>query len=152
MAYATTADLIAKWGETEIARLSAAYGADPLAVDEARCATAIADATATVDSYLRARYAVPLVDAPREVMLAVLVISRHELAQGDGREPSTQMTEARKETIAWLKSVATGAVKIAGATSLDASGAIADASAADSGARISDRERVVTSERFGGMI
>ncbi len=151
MAYATTADLIAKYGETEIARLSAAAGG-AVEVDAVRCQGALDDATASVDSYLRARYAVPLASPAREVALAVLVIARYELAQGDGREPSTQMIEARKETIAWLGKVATGQVKIAGAADVTDGSAIADAAAADSGARISDRPRVISSERFGGLI
>lgn len=153
MAYATTADLIAKYGETEIARLSAAYNAPAIEVDAARCEVALADATAIVDSYLRARYAVPLTDPPREVSVAVQVIARHELAQGDGREPSTQMTEARKETMAWLAKIAAGTVQIAGASGEgDGSGSIPDATGADSGARISDRERLVSAERYGGPI
>lgn len=152
MAYATTADLIARYGETEIARLSAAYGAE-VAVDATRCAVVLDVATALVDSYLRARYAVPLADPPGEVVNAVIVIARHELAQGDGREPSTQMTEARKEVIAWLGKIAAGTVKIAGASSIEDGGtAIGDAASADSGARISDRERVISSGRYGGMI
>lgn len=148
--YATADDLIAKYGETEVARLSAAYGA-PVAVDAARCAIAIADASALVDSYLRTRYAVPLADPPREVVTAVLTLTRHDLAQGDGREPSTQMIEARKETIAWLGRIASGTVKVAGAAEAMGS-AIADASGADTGARVSDRDRVLTSGRYGGAI
>ncbi len=150
MAYATTTDLIAKYGETEIARLSAAYGA-PVAVDAARCAVAIADAEAIVDSHLRARYAVPLADCPREVVVAVLVIARHELAQGDGREPSTQMIEARKETIRWLERVASGVVRIAGAASAEAGSiAIPDAAAGDViGNRFEDRRPTIEADGRG---
>lgn len=147
--YATTADLIAKYGETEIARLSTAQGAATVEVDTARCEAAIADAGATVDSYLRARYAVPLVDAPREVTLATLVLARHELAHGDGREPSTQMIDARKETIRWLERVASGSVRIAGAAEAGASGPIADAVGSDGGARFEDRTPTITSSGAG---
>ena len=51
--YATPARSAAKWGDTEIARLSATADAEALVVDAARCRTAIADAEALVDSYLR---------------------------------------------------------------------------------------------------
>lgn len=137
--YAVALDMIAKWGETEIARLSSAYDA-PIRVDVARCDLAIGDAQAIVDSYLRGRYAVPLIDPPREIVTATLVLARHELAQGDGREPTTQMIEARRETIRWLERVAAGTVSIAGA-SVYAPGAdtIPDAGGADSGARFEDR-------------
>jgi len=151
MSYATTQQLIDKYGETEIARLSAAYGAE-VAVDGARCAGALEEATAIVDSYLRARYQVPLSDPPREIVTAVLIIARHELAQGDGREPSTQMTDARKETVAWLGKVAKGEAMIAGASSGDDGTAIADAAGADSGAMTEDREQVIYSGRYGGII
>jgi len=147
--YATTADLIAKYGETEIARLSTAQGAATVEVDPARCAAAIADAAATVDSYLRARYAVPLTDAPREVVLATLVLARHELAHGDGREPSVQMIEARKETLRWLERVASGVVRIAGAAAAGTDGVVADAIGADGGARFSDRDPTIGADGAG---
>lgn len=148
MAYATPSDLVAKWGDTEIARLSAAADAEALVVDAARCRTAIADAEALVDSHLRARYAVPLADPPREVVLAVLVIARHELAQGEGREPTTQMIEARKETLAWLARVAKGDVRIAGAPGSDV-GAVADAAGADGGALFQDRLPTIDADGRG---
>ena len=149
MAYATTADLIAKYGETEIARLSAAYGA-PVAVDEARCAIAIADAEALVDSHLRARYAVPLADPPREVVVSTLIIARHELAQGDGREPSTQMIEARKETIAWLGRVAAGTVRIASAAAAEPGATtIPDAAGDAAGSRFEDRRPTMDADGRG---
>lgn len=151
MSYATTQQLVDHYGETEIARLSAAYGAE-VAVDAARCAMKLDVATALVDSYLRARYQVPLADPPLEVVSAVLTIARHELAQGDGREPSTQMIEARKEVIAWLGKVAEGKVQVAGASSSQDGGAIADAAGADSGAMTEDREPMILSGRYGGII
>lgn len=147
--YATTADLIAKYGETEIARLTTAQGAAAVEVDPVRCAAAIADAAATVDSYLRARYAVPLATAPREVTLATLVLARHELAHGDGREPSTQMIEARKETLRWLERVASGAVRIAGAAAAVDGGPVADAAGTDGGARFEDRTPAIGSSGAG---
>lgn len=148
--YATAADLIAKYGETEIVRLSGGRDASGLVLDEARCESAIADAEATVDSYLRSRYAVPLASPAREVVLAVLVIARHELAQGDGRMPTEQMIEARKEVIRWLEKVAAGTVKIAGAASAaDGETTIADAAASGGGSIFADRLATMTPDGRG---
>ena len=47
---------------------------------------------------------------PSEIVHAVSVLARHELAQGDGREPTTQMIASRKDVLAWLKAVADGDV------------------------------------------
>jgi phage gp36-like protein len=151
MSYATTQHLIDRYGDTEIARLSAAYGAE-VAVDAARCEVALGIATALVDSYLRARYQVPLADPPLEVVSAVLTIARHELAQGDGREPTTQMIEARKETVAWLGKVADGKVLVAGASSSEDGSSVPDAAGADSGACVQDREPMILSGRYGGIV
>mgnify|MGYP001765960051 CR=1 FL=1 len=148
--YATPADLIAKYGETEIVRLSGGRDAGGLVLDQARVEAAIADATATVDSYLRARYAVPLASPPREVVLAVLVLARHELAHGDGRGPTEQMIEARKETIRWLERVGAGSVKIAGAAgAAEGETAIADAAAPGEGSRFQDRMPTITADGRG---
>lgn len=138
--YATVDDLVAKFGETEVVRLSGGRSADGLVLDAARVEAAIADAGALVDSYLRARYAVPLASPAREVVLAVLTLARHELAQGDGRAPTEQMIEARKEVLRWLERVAAGTVKIAGAAAAaDGETTIADAASPVGGAIFADR-------------
>ena len=148
--YATVAELIAKYGETEIVRLSGGRDTAGLVLDPARVEAAITDATATVDSYLRARYAVPLASPAREVVVAVLVLARHELAHGDGRMPTEQMVEARRETIRWLEKIASGTVKIASAAAAsEGETAIADAAAADAGSRFEDRRPTIDADGRG---
>lgn len=148
--YATVADLVAKFGETEVVRLSGGRSADGLVLDAARVEAAIGDASALVDSYLRARYAVPLASPAREVVLAVLTLARHELAQGDGRAPTEQMVEARKEALRWLERVAAGTVKIAGAAAAaEGETVISDAVQAGGGSLFADRAPTMDADGRG---
>lgn len=143
MAYATAEDLITRYGATEIARLSAADGASVVAVDPARCALALDDATALIESYLRARYQLPLDPVPREILAAACALARHGLAQGGGREPSDQIKAARDETIAWLKQLASGAAQIAGARPIGEG---------REGARTADRDRPLPTGSIPGYV
>jgi phage gp36-like protein len=143
MAYATAQDLIDRYGATEIARLSAADGASVVAVDAVRCAMALDDATALVESYLRARYQLPLSPVPREILAATCALARHQLAQGGGREPSDQIKAARDETIAWLKALSSGSAQIEGARPIGEG---------REGARTSDRERPLPTGSFPGFV
>jgi len=62
MAYALTADLIARFGRDELLQLTDRSGVDR--VDEAVVGAAIADAGASIDGYLAARYALPVAPTP----------------------------------------------------------------------------------------
>jgi phage gp36-like protein len=140
--YATSADLIARYGQTEIIRLTTPDGEDPVAVDEGRANTALTSASARVDGYLRARYAVPVAASPIEIKDAVCSIARFHLAHGEQREPTEQMRKAYEDAIGWLKLVAMGTVLLdlpqpsSSPTSGDASGM-----QSASGARVQDRPR-----------
>ena len=143
MAYATAQDLIDRYGQTEIARLSAADGASVVAVDPVRCAMALDDATALIESYLRARYQLPLSPVPREILGAACALARHNLAQGGGREPSDQIKAGRDEAVAWLKQLASGAAQIAGARPIGEG---------REGARTSDRDRPLPTGSIPGFV
>lgn len=108
MAYASFNDMLARFGETELIRLSAPDGQLDGGGDRARVALALSDATALIDSYIRRRYTTPLAPVPPEIVAACCAIARHGLAQGEGRVPTDQMTEARKEALRWLESLAAG--------------------------------------------
>lgn len=143
MAYATAQDLIDRYGETEIARLSAADGAAVIAVDALRCATALDDATALVESWLRARYQLPLSPVPREIMFATCVLARYQLAQGGGREPSDQISRTRDQTVSWLKALAAGDAQLDGARPIGEG---------REGARTTDRDRPLPTSSIPGFI
>lgn len=143
MAYATAQDLIDRYDETEIARLSTVDGASALAVDMVRCAMALDDATAFIETWLRARYMLPLDPIPREIVHAACVLARHGLAQGAGRDPSDQIKDARAETIAWLKALGSGAAQLAGARPVGEG---------REGARSTDRSRPLPTGSIPGFV
>jgi phage gp36-like protein len=132
MPYATAQDMIGRFGETEMLRLSSADGVLPETVNLVPVAQAIADADAIIDSFLRKRHAVPLSSVPQVIVRASCVLARYELSLGGDREPATQVKEDRKETMAWLGKVADGTVTLEGTTPIVAS----------STAMTQDRERM----------
>ena len=142
MAYATTQNLIDRYGEIEIARLSTAEGASTVAVDPARCQAALDSATAQAESYLRAQVVVPMTSPPLAVVDHVCALARYYLAHGGGREPTTQMKTLRDEAIAWLRCVARGEVQLSDTVP----------SAGAQGGRFSDRGRVLSTDTLAGYI
>lgn len=132
MAYATSAEMIEVYGETEMVRLSAPdYGLDgagqPELIDRA-----LRDASGVIDGYLRKRYAVPLASPPpAEIARACRILARYDLANGGDKTPSEQMIRERGEIIAWLRDISGGKVE------LDVAAAPADSTG--SGATVADR-------------
>ncbi|KAA6404506.1 phage protein Gp36 family protein [Candidatus Tokpelaia sp.] len=58
--YGNTAAMIARFGDTEIIRLSQIEDRETEEVNSARVEFALNDASAMIDSYLRGRYLVPV--------------------------------------------------------------------------------------------
>jgi phage gp36-like protein len=110
MAYATSDDMVARFGTTEMIRLSTPFGQDMVAVVEDPIDTALDDASSVIDSYLRRRYAVPLVAAPPEIRRACQLLARYDLYQGEQKSPTEQVTRDRDETLVWLRAVSRGEV------------------------------------------
>lgn len=78
---------------------------------------ALQDASALADTYLRARYALPLAGMPRALVLAVCDIARYYLYE----DAVTDMVKNRyDQAIAWLKQVAGGSVSLDGAEAAQA--------------------------------
>lgn len=137
MPYATVQDMVSRYGETEMLRLSSVDGVLPETVNAAPVQQAISDADAIIDSFLRKRHAVPLAPVPQVIIRASCVLARYELMTGGDREPAAQVKEDRRETIAWLGKVADGTVTLEGSTPIVAS----------SSSQTQDRERMFG--RFG---
>jgi phage gp36-like protein len=137
MPYATVQDMIGRFGETEMLRLSSVDGDLPETVNAVPVAQAIADADAIIDSYLRKRHSVPLSPVPQVITRASCMLARYELSVGGDREPADQVKEGRKDTIAWLAKIADGTVTLEGTTPI----------VATSAAMTQDRERMYG--RFG---
>lgn len=112
MPYATVTDMIGRFGETEMLRLSSVDGVLPDTVNAVPVEQAIADADGIIDSYLRKRYAVPLSPVPQVVTRASCILARYDLSVGGDREPAEQVKNDRKDIVAWLTQIATGAVTL----------------------------------------
>ena len=119
MAYATKANLIARFGEEELTQLT--DRADPAmgAIDDAVLTAAMSRADALVDSYLRVRYTVPLSPVPAEVAHQAEGIARRYLYD-DGAPEGVQALY--DEAIAWLKDCQAGRVLLDAATTTAATG------------------------------
>jgi phage gp36-like protein len=116
--YATIADMTGRFGEAEMIRLTAAPTADPYVIDEAKAQRALSDASATMDGYLRPRYALPLTSVPTLLIGMCCDLARFELMHGEDRVPTEQAKDARASAIAFLRDVGKGVVDLG----LDAAG------------------------------
>lgn len=117
MPYASESDLAAVFGGTVPAQLAAEKGASPADVS-AVVASVLADASALMDSFLGARYVVPIVDDG-----AVMRLKPHCLAIAKwmllGRRAGTKYDETAEKgydaAISWLEGVAKAQFSLAGA-------------------------------------
>lgn len=142
--YATVANMIERFGLTEMVRLSRPEDRTATTVDEVKIEIALADAGALINDYLRGRHEVPLASPPESVVRAACVLARYDAAQGERVEPTEQMRLARKEIIGWLEGIAAGRITI------DAPGIGGGSSPASSGARVQDRCRPFSDDALRG--
>lgn len=139
-AYATVADMISRFGEPQIVRLSRPDERDATAPDAVKVGTALADATALINGYIRGRYFVPVANPPKDIVRAACILARYDLAQSERSDPSEEMAKGRKDVIAWLENISRELVH------LDLPAAAPAGPAVGSGPRMSDRERIMTLE------
>ncbi|MCY1668325.1 gp436 family protein [Rhizobium sp. SL86] len=143
--YATVTDMIARFGETHMIRLSQPEDRTAETVDAVKIETALSDASSVIDGYIRGRYLVPIAAPPAEIVRASCVLARYELAQGEHMEPSEEMGKARKETITWLENIAKELIN------LDVPVALPAGPAVGSGPRMSDRSRIMSLDSLRGF-
>lgn len=143
--YATVADMIARFGETQILRLSNPEDLTAEAVDEVKVETALADVTSIIDGYVRGRYFVPIAVPPKEIVRAACILARYDLAQGERTDPSEEMAKSRKDVISWLENIAKELIN------LDVPAAQPVGAAVGSGPRTSDRERIMSLDSLRGF-
>lgn len=144
MPYASVQDMVDRFGNTEVLRLSDPEDRSNEVIVAAKVELAIADAGALVDDYVRGRYLTPLAPAPASIVRATCVLARYDLAKGERTEPTEQMRLDRKEVISWLEGIAAGRVN------LDVQPASGSASSEGADARISDREAAFTNDTLRG--
>lgn len=110
MAYVTTADFIARFGQQELDQLLPTAGGDGRAF-----AAAEADAAAIVDSYLASRpgrtYVLPLAALPPRLIEVAADLVRYELYSD---APPDEVKGRRDTAIAFLEKIASGELTVAG--------------------------------------
>lgn len=105
MAYATSADLIARFGEAQLLLL--ADRDNDGEIDSAVVDQMLADASALVDLHVRGRYAVPLSPVPAEIPPIVCDLARRGL-YGNATEIPDSVLAADKAARDLLKLIAAG--------------------------------------------
>jgi phage gp36-like protein len=122
--YASVADMVGRYGEAELMRLSAPEGQLSGPIDTTAVETALTDATSRIDSYLSSRYQLPVSPVPPAVVAACCALARFALGLGNNQVPSESSKAERDDTTAWLKRLAEGNAMLPGATlAEDATGA-----------------------------
>jgi phage gp36-like protein len=128
-AYCTAADMLARYGETELTQLTDRDGSE-CALVMAVLETAITDACSDIDGYLSdGGYALPLAQAPHVLVRHACVIARAYLY--DDVRPKDVLDDYNR-TIAWLEKIADGRLRL---PATDAGGEIA-AGSVSTGARL----------------
>ena len=116
MAYATPQDMVTRFGQSEMLRLTVQDGLPLDVIDLDALGVALADASSIIDSYARRRYLTPVAPTPQEFARACCILARYDLAHGDGTNPTVQMESARRDVITWLEKLRDGLVLLADAT------------------------------------
>lgn len=103
MAYAALNELIARHGETELVQITDVTRSG--SIDLAIVNRAIADADAEIDSYLAARYTLPLVTIPTALGRIACDVVRYRLY--DKKAPE-EVRKRYEDAVKWLSAVASG--------------------------------------------
>jgi phage gp36-like protein len=132
MAYAAQADLVARFGSSEVQQISDINNTG--AIDAGRVTQFLNDASAFIDGYLASRYTLPLDNAFASAapMLNLLCcdIARYRLMT----RPTEEAKDRFDTAVAWLEKVAKGAIALGAPT--------ADEQAKADGPTIVSNERV----------
>ena len=115
MTYAAQSDLTDRFGATELAQLTDRVNGN--VIDTTVLNRALNDADAEIDSYLAARYALPLSSTPVVLVRMAADIARYRLY--DDRVTDT-VRQRYEDAVSLLKRMATGDVALAGSTPLTA--------------------------------
>jgi phage gp36-like protein len=110
VAYASAADLRARFDERQLAALT-----DPAGklADDTRLAQACADASAEIDGYLQGRYVVPATPVPVVLVDRCCDLAVYKLARLRPAAMVASLKERHDEAIAWLRDVSRGVVTLA---------------------------------------
>lgn len=107
MAYATVADLVARYGEDEMIQRTDRVNAGVIAQDIAQ--KALDDAAAEIDGYLASRYKLPLPTVPPHLARIACAIARYRLWEDLASERVRQDYEDSRR---FLEALAKGTVSL----------------------------------------
>lgn len=105
--YASVADLVERFGETEIIQLTDLEHTG--AIDTAVAERALEDASVEIDGFLAARYRLPVTDTPRLLSLLCTDIARYRLQQPVATDQARQRYE---DAVARLKGISRGEINL----------------------------------------
>lgn len=108
--YCTQADIVARFGETELIQLTDRAGIST--VDSTAVEAAIADAAAEIDGYIATRYTLPLIPVPKIITRIAVDVALYQLfmarRMGATEEVRYRYTDVRK----LLENIAAGKVSL----------------------------------------
>lgn len=105
--YASVADMVARFGETEVLELTDQEHTGE--INEAVAERALRDAAAEIDGYLAARYRLPVTDTPRLLSLLCTDIARYRLQKGVSTD---QARERYEDAVVKLRGIAKGEINL----------------------------------------
>ena len=142
-AYASLSDMTARYGEQLLIGLTDRGAVATGEIDEALVTKALADATETIDGYLRAAgYVTPLAAVPGNIADLCQSIAIWKLYVTEAPE---KITTDYRDAVRALEAISKGVIKLAVA-------GVEPASTGSSGVQVTDRERPLTEATMKGFI
>lgn len=108
MSYCTQQDMVDRFGERDIITLTDIGVPATGAIDVTVLTRALDDASAQIDAYLAARYALPLTSVPQILVQSACDIALYLLH----RDPPEPVIKRRDSAVAFLKDLATGKAQL----------------------------------------
>jgi phage gp36-like protein len=109
MDYAVISDLVSRFGETEIVQLTDRSNPPADAIDDTVAQPALDAASAMVDGYVSAKYALPLTSFPLLLTEVTCDIARYRLYADEAPE---QVKDRYRDAIKTLEGISSGRIKI----------------------------------------
>lgn len=142
MPYATSDQLIERFGERMLVDLSDRADPPAGAIDAGVVARALADTDAVIDGYLAGRYALPLSETPPQLVDLALGIAIYKLHR---YAPDDKIKADYDGAMKSLAQIAAGTIRLPAA-------GVEPAGSTGSGVETVDRERDLTPEGMRGFI
>ncbi|MEQ9046489.1 MAG: DUF1320 domain-containing protein [Sneathiellaceae bacterium] len=139
--YVTKAAMIELYTEQDLVRLTDTANVPPTTIDDDRLDRAIADAESQADTYLRARYSLPLAEVPAVLTRQVGAVVWWYL-KGPNRAGEDER-QAYEDALKWFEQVATGRALL-----VESDG---DQVAGRADVQIAGPDRIMTAETLQGF-